>query len=111
MSLASLFLEGDAERDRDDWMEISLRYSLLRLFYTKLLTSGSLPFYGDTSCALGVMFKTYLDELHSLEDPTSGSSRAENKEKGKSWLVHGDFRGSFDDALNLWDAVSSQEPP
>ena len=29
MSLVSLFLEGDADRDRKDWMDISLRFSLL----------------------------------------------------------------------------------
>ena len=26
MSLAAMFLEGEADRDRDDWMDLSLRY-------------------------------------------------------------------------------------
>ena len=32
MSLVSLFLEGHADRDRNDWMDISLRFSLLAPF-------------------------------------------------------------------------------
>ena len=34
MSLVSLFLEGDAERERDDWMNISLRFLLLTSLWT-----------------------------------------------------------------------------
>ncbi|MCJ1281580.1 hypothetical protein MMC26_000900 [Xylographa opegraphella] len=90
MSLVSLFLEGDADRDRKDWMDISL----------------SLPFYEDTSCAVGILFKSYLDELAKMDEPTSESTRVEVKDKAQSWLKHGDFRGSFDDSLRLWDAVS-----
>ncbi|MCJ1317213.1 hypothetical protein MMC15_002536 [Xylographa vitiligo] len=89
MSLVSLFLEGDADRDRKDWMDISL----------------SLPFYEDTSCAVGILFKSYLDELSKMDEPTSEATRAEVKDKAQSWLKHGDFRGSFDDSLRLWDAV------
>ncbi|MCJ1403727.1 hypothetical protein MMC11_006950 [Xylographa trunciseda] len=89
MSLVSLFLEGDADRDRKDWMDISL----------------SLPFYEDTSCAVGILFKSYLDELSKMGDPTSESTRTEVKDKAQSWLKHGDFRGSFEDSLHLWDAV------
>ena len=71
-----------------------------------VLTVISLPFYEDTSCALGIVVRTYLDELHTLEDPTSEASRAEMKTRGESWLAHADFEHSFNDALQLWDAVS-----
>ncbi|MCJ1288797.1 hypothetical protein MMC34_000326 [Xylographa carneopallida] len=89
MSLVSLFLEGHADRDRNDWMDISL----------------SLPFYEDTSCAVGILFKSYLDELSKMGEPTALATRTEVKDKAQSWLKHGDFRGSFNDSIRLWDAV------
>ena len=69
-------------------------------------TTGSLPFYEDISCALGIIVKTYLDELHNKDDPTSESERADMKVKGKGWLRNGDFQASFDNGMKLWDAVS-----
>ena len=106
MILVSLFLEGEAERDRNDWMDISLRYVSLYRFLIMVFTVISLPFYEDISCALGIVVKTYLDELHTLDDPTSEASRAEMKMRGAGWLAHADFEHSFNDALQLWDAVS-----
>ena len=55
---------------------------------------------------MGILFKSYLDELSKMDEPTSEATRAEVKDKAQSWLKHGDFRGSFDDSLRLWDAVS-----
>ena len=41
-----------------------------------------------------------------MDQATSEAARAEVKDKAQSWLKHGDFRGSFNDSLQLWDAVS-----
>ena len=67
---------------------------------------NSLPFYEDTSCAVGILFKSYLDELSKMGEPTALATRTEVKDKAQSWLKHGDFRGSFNDSIRLWDAVS-----
>ena len=66
----------------------------------------SLPFYSDESCALGIVTKTYLDELIQREDPTSKENRLEMRQKGQSWVGYADFEASLDDAFHLWDAVS-----
>ena len=71
------------------------------------LMRGSLPFYIENSCALGIAVKTYLDELCTREDPTSESTRAEMKGKGQGWIEYSDFSGSLEDAFRLWDAVGS----
>jgi hypothetical protein len=67
---------------------------------------SSLPFHEDISCALGIIVKTYLNELQGLEDPTSEACREEIKFKCQGWLAHADFQKSFADAMRLWDAVS-----
>lgn len=72
----------------------------------RLLTTSSLPFYDGNSYALGVVMKTYLDELFTRDDPTSETTRAEMKAKGPEWCQYCDFAGSLDDAFRLWDAVS-----
>ena len=33
MSLATMFLDGMADRERDDWMDLTLRYLICYLFY------------------------------------------------------------------------------
>ncbi|KAA6408456.1 MAG: hypothetical protein FRX48_07538 [Lasallia pustulata] len=89
ISLATMFLDGNADRDRNDWMDLAL----------------GLPFYDENSYALGVVVKTYLDELFTRDDPTSETTRAEMKAKGPEWCQYCDFAGSLDDAFDLWDAV------
>lgn len=111
MSLATMFLEGDADRERSDWMDLSLWYAPTSLLQTGFLSSCtltffSLPLYDEHSCALGVATMTYLDELCTREDPTSVTTRDEMKIKSQSWVEHCDFPGSLDDAFHLWDSVS-----
>ena len=48
----------------------------------------------------------YLDDLCSYPDPSSERVRAEVKDKGQEWIMHGDFSGSLKDAFQIWDAVS-----
>lgn len=111
MSLATMFLEGHADRERSDWMDLSLGYvpifSLqMSSFVCIALTPVSLPLYDEHSCALGVAIMTYLDELCTRDDPTLETTRSEMKVKSQSWIEYCDFPGSLEDALHLWDAVS-----
>ncbi|CAI7675586.1 unnamed protein product [Penicillium manginii] len=88
--LASLFLSGDADRDRNDWTEMAIK----------------LPFLDDNDCGLGIAVRTYLDDLPLQTNPTSPEARAEVKSKGKEWFQHSEsFTGNLDLAFKLWDAV------
>ncbi|KAJ5719420.1 hypothetical protein N7493_007875 [Penicillium malachiteum] len=88
--LTGLFLSGDADRDRKDWTEMSIK----------------LPFIDDNDCGLGIAVRTYLDDLPLQAEPTSPEARAEVKSKGKEWFQHSEsFTGNLDEAFKLWDAV------
>ncbi|RHZ52224.1 MKT1 family protein [Aspergillus thermomutatus] len=88
--LAGLFLSGDANRDRNDWTEMSVK----------------LPFIDDNDCGLGIAVRTYLDDLPLQADPTSPEARVEVKSKGKEWFQHSDsFTSNLEKAFKLWDAV------
>lgn len=110
MSLATMFLEGHVDRERSDWMDLSLGYVTALSKMPFVLKQGSnlfrLPLYEEHSCAMGVGVMTYLDELSTREEPTSELTREEMKIKGQSWVQYSDFRGSLDDAFRLWDSVS-----
>ncbi|KAI9763500.1 MAG: hypothetical protein M1835_007801, partial [Candelina submexicana] len=90
-SLATLLLNGDAERDRDDWEELGLE----------------LPFIDDNDCALGIAVKSYLDELAVYDDPGSEAAKNAVKAKGTTdWIPNSvDFVGDLDRAFRLWDAI------
>ncbi|KAJ5107072.1 XPG N-terminal [Penicillium angulare] len=88
--LTGLLLSGDADRERKDWTEMSIK----------------LPFIDDNDCGLGIAVRTYLDDLPLQADPTSPDARAEVKSKGKEWFQHSEsFTGNLDHAFKLWDAV------
>ncbi len=111
MSLATMFLEGHVDRERSDWMDLSLGYAFIlplrvRDTYRFALTSYSLPLYEERSCALGVITMTYLDELCTRDDPTLESAREEVKVKTQSWVQYCDFPASLQDSFRLWDSVS-----
>lgn len=88
--LAGLFLNGDADRDRTDWTEMSVK----------------LPFINDNDCGLGIAVRTYLDDLPFQGAAITPEIRAEVKAKGKDWFQHSDsFSGNLDMAFKLFDAV------
>lgn len=90
--LAGLFLNGDADRDRNDWTDMSVK----------------LPFINDNDCGLGIAVRTYLDDLPLQGTSITPEARAEVKAKGKDWFQHSDsFSGNLDMAFKLFDAVSS----
>ena len=49
----------------------------------------------------------YLDELNGKESPTAETTREQQKHLAVGWVANGDFLGSLQDALQLWDAVSA----
>ncbi|PLB38128.1 temperature dependent protein affecting M2 dsRNA replication-domain-containing protein [Aspergillus candidus] len=88
--LTGLLLNGDADRNRNDWSDLSVK----------------LPFIDDNDCGLGIAVRTYLDDLPLQADPTSPDARTEVKSKGKDWFQHSEsFTGNLDLAFKLWDAV------
>ncbi|OAL71144.1 hypothetical protein A7D00_4807 [Trichophyton violaceum] len=88
--LASLLLSGDANRDRDDWTDLSL----------------SLPFIDDNDCGLAIAVRTYLDDLPQEPEPTTEAIREEVRAKGKEWFQHShSFSENLDMSFHLWDAV------
>jgi hypothetical protein len=97
--LVTMFMTGEIKRERDDWNTISAR----------------LPLRADQGCSLGLVAKTYFDQVTSGEEPSE-----ENKDKVKSGLTpHNWFRNakvknlgkSLDTVHSIWDAVyaGSQE--
>lgn len=111
MSLVTMFLEGQVSRERDDWMDLSLGYVVFTVdrmcwLILEILLFSSLPLYDEHSCALGIVTKTYLDELSTCENPTSEDTRGVMKEKCQSWVEYCYLLKSLDDSFQLWDAVS-----
>lgn len=108
--LTGLLLSGDADRDRKDWTEMTIKYvaySPRRKTEAVLILFSRLPFIDDNDCGLGIAVRTYLDDLPLQADPTSPEARAEVKSKGKEWFQHSEsFTGNLDQAFKLWDAVS-----
>lgn len=109
--LAGLLLSGDAERDRNDWAKLGIKYVLHGLgeraisIYANPYTR--LPFIDDNDCGLGIAVRTYLDDLPLQANPTSPEARTEVKSKGKEWFQHSEsFTSNLDVAFKLWDAVS-----
>ena len=90
--LTNLLLNGDADRQRDDWTDLGL----------------SLPFIDDNDCGLGIAVKSYLDELAAGSEPITDSAKAEARAKGaEEWFPHSeDVTGDLAKAFRLWDAVS-----
>ena len=94
--MASMFLSGDCERDRDDWSELAT----------------SMPLIWDSGAALGVVARTYLDseELRAPDPQITKQTREQLKSlKGEyAW-----FRNAVSDTLKkdlktvwrIWEAV------
>ncbi|KEF53101.1 uncharacterized protein A1O9_11009 [Exophiala aquamarina CBS 119918] len=97
----SMFLNGDVERERDDW--------------TFLVSK--LPFAGDNGSGLGIAVKTYLDAVNEEAQITESLKTSIKQQEGKyNWFGQlkggGHLTKSLDQAWKLWDAVyaASQVP-
>ncbi|KTW29683.1 hypothetical protein T552_00891 [Pneumocystis carinii B80] len=71
MITASLFMNQDANRERDDWLE-----------FTRLL-----PFNNEYDITMGVVIKTYLEKIITYENPTSEDSKKKAIEYLKSTFI------------------------
>ena len=99
MSLATLLLNGDANRDALSATGVDPSLADLGL---------DLPLLLPTDCGLGIAVKHYLDELPAAGgDPEAPETRDEVKERGpRNWFPHAeDFRGDIERAFRLWDGV------
>lgn len=95
-TLCSLFLNGDASRDRDDWQELSQH----------------LPFISDNGASLGIAVKVYLDALNDKIDIDGPLDVLKEKVKSQvkpyNWfskIEGGTIHKSLDTAFKLFDAV------
>lgn len=90
MVLASLLMNGDVERDREDLTELGLK----------------LPFIDEVSAGLGIAVKTYLDELSNESDPTSEEAKQRQKEKLPRMFAQAvDIVADVSLAFKVWDAM------
>ncbi|KAB8360695.1 hypothetical protein FH972_024432 [Carpinus fangiana] len=92
VSLTSMLLNGDVDREREDLTDISF----------------DLPFLLPYDCALGVAMKHYLDELQiSPDGPPSQEKKESLMETSKNnWLPKAkNVRGDIERMFCLWDAV------
>lgn len=91
VSLTTLLLNGDAERDRSDYTDLGIK----------------LPFLLPNDCALGIAVKSYLDELHVQPEPTNQEARVNTKLRAaRDWFPESvDLAGDLDTAWKLWEAV------
>ena len=70
-----------------------------------ILIINRLPFQEEYSAGLGILTKTYFDELGVSEDPPEKKHQDLIMEKTGKWLIYTNVPGSLGLALQLWDAV------
>lgn len=110
MSLATLLLNGDADREAIDLTDLGLEY-VLTCMTPQFLTdsTSSLPLLLPIDCSLGIAMRFYLDGLAESHpsDPTGAEAKENVKAKGTNlWIPNAlDFAGDLERAFGLWDAL------
>ena len=110
--MASMLLNGDVDRDRNDWIALAQRYVWSRSQLSEQANNVvSLPFASDNGSGLGIAVKTYLDAVNDEREVTDALKTSIKQQEGKyNWF--GQLRGggqltrSLDQAWKLWEAVS-----
>lgn len=109
----SMFLNGDVERERDDWTFLVSKYvrSIFAVLTDRVIR---LPFAGDNGSGLGIAVKTYLDAVNEEAQITESLKTSIKQQEGKyNWFGQlkggGHLTKSLDQAWKLWDAVCSTE--
>ncbi|KIW11999.1 hypothetical protein PV08_09273 [Exophiala spinifera] len=99
--MTSMFLNGEVERERSDWTELSQK----------------LPFIDDHGSGLGIAVKTYLDAFEDDQEITDALKKTIKQQEGKYNWFHqlksgGGLTKSLDQAWRIWDAIyaASQVP-
>lgn len=106
----SMFLNGDVERERDDWTLLVSKWvdSIHAITCTDRMTR--LPFAGDNGSGLGIAVKTYLDAVNEEPEITDALKTSIKQQEGKyNWFGQlkggGHLTKSLEQAWKLWDAV------
>jgi Temperature dependent protein affecting M2 dsRNA replication len=110
--LVSMCLNGEVDRNRNDWSDITFRYDSTpdncRTVYSPNI--ASLPLLSDNGAGLAIAVSTYFDEVKrhgKKKDETTPSE--DTKEEVKSncgWLPQvPNITKNLRNAFHLWDAV------
>ncbi|EXJ94200.1 hypothetical protein A1O1_02593 [Capronia coronata CBS 617.96] len=109
--MTSMFLNGDVDRDRDDWPTLTQR----QIRSANVITIR-MPFASDNGSGLGIAVKTYLDAVNEEPEITDALKASIKQQEGKySWfgqLKGGNLTKSLDQAWKIWDTIyaASQAP-
>ncbi|ETI21245.1 hypothetical protein G647_07590 [Cladophialophora carrionii CBS 160.54] len=92
--LTSMFLNGDVDRDREDWITLIQK----------------LPFASDNGSGNGIAVKTYLDAVNEEPEVTEALKASIKQQEGKyNWFAQlrgsGTLTKSLDRAWKVWDAL------
>ncbi|KAK6951855.1 hypothetical protein Daesc_006380 [Daldinia eschscholtzii] len=104
--VASLLLFAQAERERDDYLEIGQRlaFAIREIMMDCMLTSSRLPFLSDTDVALGIAVKTLLDDIHPNE--TAEQKAVKKQEFPGTFVPYAThFFEDLEIAFNFFDAL------
>jgi hypothetical protein len=108
--MASMLLNGDVDRDRDDWVRLAQKYVPCHRQLYSANFDDRLPFASDNGSGNGIAVKTYLDAVSEEPEITDTLKATIKQQEGKyNWF--GQLRGSgsltksLDQAWKVWDAV------
>ncbi|OCT44920.1 XPG I-region protein [Cladophialophora carrionii] len=92
--LTSMFLNGDVDREREDWITLMQK----------------LPFASDNGSGNGIAVKTYLDAVNEEPEVTEALKASIKQQEGKyNWFAQlrgsGTLTKSLDRAWKVWDAL------
>ncbi len=111
--MTSMFLNGEVDRDREDWTALSQQCVLPSLLYRMANRLFRLPFASDNGSGNGIAAKTYLDAVSEEPEVTDALKLSIKQQDGKyNWfqqLRGGTLTKSLDQAWKIWDAVSSAD--
>ncbi|CAG8748929.1 11916_t:CDS:2, partial [Racocetra persica] len=93
MLTLSMFLNGDCEKDRQDYLDIAL----------------SLPFLYDANCGLGIIVKTYLESTITLSKESKENDRNIKsdalKKLEETFTAYINVKDDLENGLMFWDEV------
>ena len=102
---ASMCLNGQVNRNRDDWGDIGRRHVFFLQNRCSPANNFSLPFATDVDTGLGIAVKTYLDDFLRM-DSTPEQREADKPNYVGKYLPHSvNFVEDLDVAFKFFDAV------
>ncbi|CAG8695863.1 30025_t:CDS:10, partial [Gigaspora margarita] len=90
MLTLSMFLNGDCEKDRQDYLDIAL----------------SLPFLYDANCGMGIIAKTYLENTVTLSKENDKNIRSDSLKKIEEIFTSCiNVKADLENGFMFWDEV------